>query len=126
MKKRRLTFKGDLLPKVVYYEMGNEGYFGEEILSVPTMATWIKVIVKNIKAMKAVDPNIKIGIPIHTMNSPNGNAWMEYTYRVGGDWIPTVLANITKQVSIDFVTTHNSYLPYYQNTQNGNSRLFYC
>jgi hypothetical protein len=92
--------------------MGNEGYFGEDWINPPTMNKWVSTIVASIKAMKAVDPSIKIGVPIHTAAAPNGSPWMYYPYVAGGGWIPMVLANITKQVNIDFVTTHNAYLPY--------------
>ena len=117
----RLLFdsEGKPLPKVVYYEFGNEGYFGEENFNVPTMEHWVKVIVANIKAMKAVDPTIKIGIPIHTSTSPNGINWQYWPYVPQGGWIKMVLGNITKQVDIDFVTTHNAYLPYSLGTENG-------
>ena len=102
---------GAPLPKVTYWEIGNEPYLPNPDGSAPhtcelAPATYAERINAFVQAMRAVDPNIKIGIALAT-DVRNGIAFVSPGCK---DFATTVLAGLTQ--NIDFVSIHDAYLPY--------------
>jgi alpha-N-arabinofuranosidase len=102
---------GRRLPKVIYWEIGNEPYLPNPDGSAPRHcqldpALYAARINAYAAAMRAVDPSLKIGIALAT-DRQNGIAFVSPACR---GFSTTVLANLTAQV--DFVSVHDAYLPY--------------
>jgi alpha-N-arabinofuranosidase len=104
---------GKSLPKVTYWEIGNEPYLPNVDGSQPRTcelapATYAERINAFAQAMRAVDSSIKIGIALAT-DVRNGIAFVSPGCK---DFSTTVLGGLTQ--SIDFVSIHDAYLPYAQ------------
>ena len=102
---------GAPLPKVTYWEIGNEPYLPNPDGSQPRTcelapATYAERINAFAQAMRAVDRNIKIGIALAT-DKRNAIAFVSPGCK---DFSATVLSVLTQ--SIDFVSIHDAYLPY--------------
>jgi alpha-N-arabinofuranosidase len=102
---------GELLPKVMYWEIGNEPYFPNPDGSQPKTcelapATYAERINAFVQAMRAVDSSIKIGIALAT-DVGNGIALVSPGCK---GFSTTVLKGLTQ--TIDFVSLHDAYLPY--------------
>lgn len=90
---------------VKYWEIGNEVYgngtYGSQweadLHANKGPATYANNVLQFVRAMKAVDPTIKVGISLTTPNPVNGAGQM-------ADWDPTVLSIACSQ--IDFVDIH--------------------
>lgn len=107
------TAAGVLLPKVEYWEIGNEPYLpNPEGLQPNTCELAPAVYAARInaftQAMRAVDPTIKIGIALAT-DVRNGIAFVSPGCK---GFSTTVLGALTQ--AIDFVSVHDAYLPYAQ------------
>lgn len=96
---------GKLLPKVIYWEIGNEPY-----LRLDTRPeTWLNPAeyaaraTEFIKAMKEADPAIQVGIPLRS-DTIGGVLATRYP-----GYNQTVLQNLS--APFDFVVLHNSYFP---------------
>ncbi len=102
---------GRALPKVVYWEIGNEPYYtdpsnpqsGTCQLNPLVYATRINAYAA---AMRAVDPTIKIGI---ALSSERYNG-IQVVPTPCANYAVNVLSNLTQ--SVDFVSLHDAYLPY--------------
>jgi alpha-N-arabinofuranosidase len=102
---------GLALPKVIYWEIGNEPYYPDP--SNPNSGTcqidpvnYAARINAYASAMRAVDPTIKIGIAL-TSDQYNG---IQVVPTPCKNYAATVLRNLTQPV--DFVSLHDAYLPY--------------
>lgn len=97
---------GSLLPKVPFWEVGNEPYLKEA----QRPETWITPSAyatkanTYINALRAVDPGISIGIPLRSDRYSGG---LEGTPYPG--YNNTVLQGIS--AGYDYVAVHNAYLP---------------
>lgn len=87
------TYNGKPLPKVKYWEIGNEPYLNPNI----TPEQYAAKVDAFIKAMKAVDPTIQFGVALRT--STMG----------ASDFNDRFLA--AEKEKFDYVTVHNSYFP---------------
>ncbi len=99
---------GEALPKVEFWEIGNEPYLDSSTL--PDLALsaeeYATKAIEIIQAMKAEDASIAVGIPLST-DSRNGTRMVREL-----SWTVTVLTLLSRAgVGIDFITTHNAYLP---------------
>jgi alpha-N-arabinofuranosidase len=102
---------GRRLPKVAYWEIGNEPYFPNPDGSHPSVceldpSTYSTRINAFAAAMRAVDPTIAIGIAL-APDSQNGIAFVSPGCR---GFSITVLEGLTQP--IDFISVHDAYLPY--------------
>ncbi len=102
---------GQRLPKVLYWEIGNEPYLPNPDGSAPDRcqlapAVYAARINAFASAMRAVDPSIKIGIALAN-DRLNGMAFVSPGCR---GFSSTVLENLTTR--IDFISVHDAYLPY--------------
>ncbi|MFG5408682.1 hypothetical protein ABXN37_11950 [Piscinibacter sakaiensis] len=99
------TRTGRTLPRVDFWELGNEPYLKEALR--PDLdrepEAWAAQVDATVRAMRAVDPTIRIGLPLSTERR-NGfpvTAYPRFSQRV--------LA--TLGVGIDYVCTHAGFLP---------------
>ncbi|MEJ8847287.1 hypothetical protein [Variovorax rhizosphaerae] len=104
---------GSRLPRVVYWELGNEPYLKEASrtdvdLLPPEFARRVNLF---IRAMRAVDPDIVLGLPLTT----DQRAGLPVTPYPG--FTRTVLGIVTER--FDYVCLHNAYMPF--GTQRGMS-----
>lgn len=102
----RVRYQDEILPKVVYWEIGNEPYLIDDnqkqlAISPKDFASRADTF---ISAMKAVDPTIKVGIPLRSDKLVGVPATPLPGYN------KTVLEGVTER--IDFVSVHNAYYPY--------------
>jgi alpha-N-arabinofuranosidase len=102
---------GVALPKVKYWEIGNEPYLPNPDGSQPRTcelapSTYAARINAFSQAMRAVDSTIKIGIALAT-DTQNGIAFVSPGCK---GFSTTVLSALTQP--IDFVSLHDAYLPY--------------
>jgi alpha-N-arabinofuranosidase len=90
---------GKMLPKVKYWEIGNEPYLDNALYPKMTPADYASQAAAFLSAMKAADSTVMIGIVLHSDPSDSWNA--------------TVLQNLQGvKPSFNFVATHPAYLPY--------------
>ncbi len=96
---------GSRLPAVQYWEIGNEPYLDSATLPRLAMdaATYADKATAIVRAMKAVDPSIHVGIPLST-DRRNGVRTVRED-----SWTYSVLTRL--DVPVEFATTHNAYLP---------------
>ncbi|MEJ8859995.1 hypothetical protein WKW79_36005 [Variovorax robiniae] len=96
---------GKRLPSVTYWEIGNEPYLkeGDETQRVAP-AEYIKRANAFIRALRAVDPSIKIGVPLRTATI-GGLQATPYP-----DFARDVLVGVNEPY--DFISNHNAYMPY--------------
>jgi alpha-N-arabinofuranosidase len=100
------TMTGRKLPRVRFWEIGNEPYLKED----QRPETWIKPAdyarraTDFIAAMREVDPKIRIGVPLRS-DSFNG---VPVTPHPGFN--DTVLSSV--RAPFDFVSVHNAYMPF--------------
>jgi alpha-N-arabinofuranosidase len=106
-----LSPTGQALPKVLYWEIGNEPYYPDP--GNPNSgtcqidpATYAARINAYAVAMRAVDPTIKLGI---ALSSDHYNG-IQVVPTPCKNYAATVLSNITQP--IDFISLHDAYLPY--------------
>jgi alpha-N-arabinofuranosidase len=96
---------GDNLPTVRFWEIGNEPYLKDEHNPQWDIepAEYVARANAFIRAMRAVDPSIQVGIPLqnHQLGGVPFTAYPDYTR--------TVLDGLTEPV--DFVSVHNAYRP---------------
>jgi alpha-N-arabinofuranosidase len=99
------TLTGQPLPKVAYWELGNEPYLTQERpdLAVPP-AEFARRANAFVAALRAIEPDAVIGLPL-TMDRRNG---IPTTHVFG--FTAQVLAGITAR--IDFVSVHDAYMPF--------------
>ncbi len=99
------TLTGQPLPKVAYWELGNEPYLTQERpdLAVPP-SEFARRANAFITALRAIEPDAVIGLPL-TMDRRNG---IPTTHVFG--FTAQVLAGITERV--DFVSVHDAYMPF--------------
>jgi alpha-N-arabinofuranosidase len=102
---------GGALPKVTYWEIGNEPYLSNPNGSNPNSceldaATYVARVNAFAQAMRAVDPTIKIGIALSN-DKQNGIVATAATCQ---GFATTVLNGLTQP--IDFISLHDAYLPY--------------
>ena len=98
------SLTGKTLPKVTYWEIGNEPYLQEgDRKHWITPATFARKASNFIRAMKKVDPAIKVGIPLR-YDSIGGVPATPYQ-----GYNQTVLNAIT--ADFDFMSVHNAYFP---------------
>lgn len=101
-----LEYKGQLLPKVLYWEIGNEPYLiddNQKDLAIPPEA-FAKRVNEYIRAMRTVDPTIKVGLPLRSDKLVGVPATPLPGYN------KAVLQGVTER--IDFVAVHDAYYPY--------------
>lgn len=96
---------GRRLPKVRYWEIGNEPYLkeGEESLWL-TPERYVERANAYAKALREVDPDILIGIPLRTPTIA-GTPATPYP-----EFARVVLRGMRER--FDFISNHNAYLPY--------------
>ena len=96
---------GKRLPRVPYWEIGNEPYLkeGDESQRLKPV-DYVKRANEFIRALRAVDPSIQIGVPLRTA-------------KIGGlqatpypDFAHDVLTGVKER--FDFISNHNAYMPY--------------
>jgi alpha-L-arabinofuranosidase len=96
---------GRRLPSVPYWEIGNEPYLNE---GDKTLWMTPKVFVARanqfIRALRAVDPSIRIGVPLRTA-TVSGMQATPYP-----SFAEDVLRGVTEK--FDFISQHNAYMPY--------------
>ena len=97
---------GALLPRVEYWEIGNEPYLTQDNrpdldISPEEFALRANLF---IRALRGVDPTIRIGLPL-TVNQRNGVPVTAYPNNTA-----RVLAQMTEP--FDYVSLHNAYLPF--------------
>jgi alpha-N-arabinofuranosidase len=102
---------GAVLPKVNYWEIGNEPYLPNPDGSNPNTClvdatTYVSRVNAFAHAMRAVDPGIKIGIALAN-DVQNGIQVVSPGCR---GFAATVLKGLTEPV--DFISVHDAYLPY--------------
>jgi alpha-N-arabinofuranosidase len=102
---------GHMLPKVVYWEIGNEPYLPNSDGSNPRSCeidphTYVARINAFAQAMRAVDPSIQIGVALAN-DVQNG---IQFTSPGCKLFTATVLKGLTQP--IDFISLHDAYLPY--------------
>ncbi|WP_430009718.1 hypothetical protein [Methylophaga lonarensis] len=101
-----LEYKGQSLPKVSYWEIGNEPYLiddNQKNLAIAPEA-FAERANEYIKAMRAVDPSIKVGLPLRSDTLVGVPATPLPGYN------RAVLQGVTER--IDFVAVHDAYYPY--------------
>jgi alpha-L-arabinofuranosidase len=96
---------GRRLPAVPYWEIGNEPYLQEgdkKLWLTPKM--FVERANSFIRALRAVDPAIRIGVPMRT---PKVSGLQATPY-------PTFAEEVLRGVSerFDFLSQHNAYMPY--------------
>lgn len=101
----------NLLPKVTYWEIGNEPYLIADDkrpeLS-PKPDDFVIIANAVISAMKAVDPLIKVGLPLRS------DRFNDVPVTPFPGYNKTVLGGITQHY--DYVSVHNAYLPFIYQT----------
>ena len=102
----RSSRTGELLAKVRYWEIGNEPYLKDDKQKRLWIAPEAFAARANdfIRAMKDVDPDIQVGIPLRS-DRLGGVAATPYP-----GYNATLLANVS--MPFDFVSLHNAYLPF--------------
>ncbi len=97
---------GERLPAVHEWEIGNEPYLKDE--AQPTLTLEPEAFAAKadacIRAMRAVDPNLRIGLPLST-DTRNGIPVVHFPR-----WSERVLAHLHERV--DVACVHNAYLPF--------------
>ncbi len=100
------SITGQQLPRVVYWELGNEPYLKMD--SRPeldlTPAEFARRAGAFIRALRAVDPSVRIGLPL-TQDRRNGVPVTPYP-----GFTTQVLAQLTEP--FDYVCVHNAYAPF--------------
>jgi alpha-N-arabinofuranosidase len=110
---------GRRLPRVRYWELGNEPYLKDEA----QRSLWLRPeefgrrAQDFIVAMRAVDPDILIGLPL-TNDRRNGFPATPYP-----GFTRAVLAQV--QARIDYVSLHDAYLPYGMEREHTPSELYW-
>ncbi len=103
-------------PRVDYWEIGNELYLPPQIGSMTvvsmTAAQYASAVVAFSKAMKAVDPTIKVGAILPE----------NFTQAPPSAWTQTVISTAANY--IDFVAVHNGYAPVLQTTNQDVSTVY--
>ncbi|WP_213954182.1 hypothetical protein [Variovorax sp. dw_954] len=97
---------GRKLPRVAYWEMGNEPYLKEESradVNLPPQE-FARRVNAFIRAMRAVDPDIVIGLPLTT----DQRAGLPVTPYPG--FTRKVLGTVTER--FDYACLHNAYMPF--------------
>lgn len=106
--------------RVDYWEIGNELYVDPRVfdpaLQPFTPAQYAQTFLEYAKAMRAVDPTIKLGASL------DFNYGLT-TYQAFPDWTSTVLSTAGSQ--IDFVAVHNGFAPVLPFDGNWNARVVY-
>lgn len=109
---------GKQLPRVPYWEIGNEPYLkeGDESQRLKP-ADYVKRANEFIRGLRAVDPSIQIGVPLRTA-------------KIGGlqatpypDFAHDVLTGVKER--FDFISNHNAYMPYLFDGVPDDSTLFW-
>lgn len=102
----RLDSDGRRLPTVRYWELGNEPYFDSLIRpgTKLTPAQYASRVNDFIRAMRAADPTIVVGLPLSN-DDIQGVRILPDT-----GFADTVLSLVTER--FDYVTLHNAYMPY--------------
>jgi len=99
---------GQRLPRVPDWEIGNEPYLRDE--AQPALALEPEAFARRadayIRAMRAVDPGIRIGLPVSN-NSRQGVPVVHFP-----DYTRRLLGMLTQRV--DFASVHNAYMPFAQ------------
>jgi alpha-N-arabinofuranosidase len=104
-------------PPVRFWEIGNEPYLKNERPElVRTPDQYLAAFNEVVPAMKAVDPTIKVGLPLTTPNLQRFYAPPYATYN------ETVLSGRTAPV--DFAAVHNAYLPFAYNGRPADDQLY--
>jgi alpha-N-arabinofuranosidase len=99
------TLTGRPLPKVAFWELGNEPYLTQERPDLAVApAEFARRADRFISALRAIEPDAVIGLPL-TMDRRNG---VPTTHVFG--FTSQVLAGITGR--IDFVSVHDAYMPF--------------
>lgn len=98
------TASGTLLPRVQYWELGNEPYLEDRPDLALTTANYVSKANEFIQAMKAVDPTIQVGIPLRSDKIGGQYA----TPRQGFN--AAVLKGVTQP--FEWVALHNAYMPF--------------
>jgi alpha-N-arabinofuranosidase len=99
------SLTGKLLPKVLFWEIGNEPYLheGEEKFWMkPT--TYASKALHFIAAMKKIDPDIKVGIPLRndTIGGVPATPYQGFN---------RIVLKAIMHADFDFVSVHNAYFP---------------
>jgi len=90
---------GKVLPKVKYWEIGNEPYLNNALYPKMTPASYASQAAAFLSAMKAADSSIMVGVVLSSDSSSNWNA--------------TVLQNLQHtSPGFNFVAAHPAYMPY--------------
>jgi alpha-N-arabinofuranosidase len=90
---------GKVLPKVKYWEIGNEPYFDNALYPKMTSANYVSQAKAFLSAMKGIDPGIMIGIVV------DGNP--------SDSWNASVLQGLQSySPSFNFVAVHPAYMPF--------------
>lgn len=116
----RLTSRstGKQLPRVEYWEIGNEPYLkveGRETLWLET-AEYVRRADAIIAAMRTVDPTIKVGIPLRS-DTIGGVPALHYP-----GFNATVLSTLNS--TFDFVALHNAYMPIVLDDSQTDTQIF--
>jgi len=99
------SITGRPLPRVAYWELGNEPYLTEERPDLAVLpAEFARRANRFIAALRALEPQAQIGLPL-TSDRRNG---IPVTHQFG--FTRTVLAGLTER--IDFASLHDAYLPF--------------
>jgi alpha-N-arabinofuranosidase len=109
---------GQRLPSVAYWEIGNEPYLQEgkkEFWLTPKM--FVERANLFIRALRAVDSSIRIGVPLRT---PQVSGLQATPYP---DFANLVLIGVTER--FDFLTQHNAYMPYTFDTVPDDTTLYW-
>lgn len=97
---------GARLPRVQHWEIGNEPYLKDE--AQPTLTLEPEAFAERadacIRAMRAVDPTLRIGLPL-SVNARNGVPVVHFK-----NYSQRVLARLREPV--DYACVHNAYLPF--------------
>lgn len=99
---------GQRLPRVPEWEIGNEPYLRDE--DQPDIALEPEAFARKadafIRAMRAVDPSIRVGVPVSN-NQRQGVPVVHFP-----DYTRRMLGTLTQR--LDFVAVHNAYMPFTQ------------
>ena len=99
------SITGKPLPKVAYWELGNEPYLTQERPDLAVApAEFARRANRFVAALRAIEPDAVIGLPL-TMDRRNG---IPTTHVFG--FTPQVLAGISER--IDFASVHDAYMPF--------------